>query len=78
MLTVVSQEESGRVDAVSSRSMIDEIVRQGARAMLAAALRAEVAADVEAHADQVDQDGRRLVVRKGWWSVTGIRCRGRC
>ncbi len=66
MLTVVSQEESGRVDAVSDRSMIDEIVREGARTMLAAALRAEVAAYVEEHADQVDQDGRRLVVRNGY------------
>jgi transposase-like protein len=46
-------------------SLIDEIVREGARAMLAAALRAEVAAYVEAHADQVDGDGRRLVVRNG-------------
>jgi transposase-like protein len=46
--------------------MIDEIVREGARAMLAAALRAEVAAYVEAHADQVDEDGRRLVVRNGY------------
>ncbi len=34
--------------------------------MLAAALRAEVAVYVEAHADEVDQDGRRLVVRNGY------------
>jgi transposase-like protein len=46
--------------------MIDEIVREGARAMLAAALRAEVAAYVEAHAGEVDEDGRRLVVRNGY------------
>jgi putative transposase len=58
MLTVVSQEDAGRVDGAVDRSMIDEIVREGARAMLAAALRAEVAAYVEAHADQVDEDGR--------------------
>ena len=38
-------------------------MRDGARQMLAAALQAEVAAYVEAHADQVDADGRRLVVR---------------
>jgi putative transposase len=66
VLTVVSQGDAGRVDAGSDRSVIDEIVREGARAMLAAALRAEVAAYVEAHADQVDQDGRRLVVRNGY------------
>ena len=33
--------------------------------MLAAALLAEVAAYVDAHADQVDEDGHRLVVRNG-------------
>jgi transposase-like protein len=46
-------------------SLIDEIVRDGARRMLAAALEAEVAAYLAAHADQLDQAGRRLVVRNG-------------
>ena len=46
-------------------SLIDEIVRDGARRMLAAALEAEVAAYIDAHADQVDERGRRLVVRNG-------------
>ncbi|MEJ3742493.1 IS256 family transposase [Actinomycetes bacterium KLBMP 9797] len=46
-------------------SLIDEIVRDGARRMLAAALEAEVAAYIAAHADQRDEDGRRLVVRNG-------------
>ena len=46
--------------------MIDEIVRDGARKMLVAALQAEVAAYVEQFADQVDEDGRRLVVRNGY------------
>lgn len=45
--------------------MLDEIVKEGARRMLAVALEAEVAAYVEAHADQVDENGRRLVVRNG-------------
>jgi transposase-like protein len=45
--------------------MLDEIVRDGARQMLAAALQAEVAAYIEAFADQVDEQGRRLVVRNG-------------
>ena len=69
MFTVVSQEESGRVEGVSGgsgTSVIDEIVREGARAMLAAALRAEVAAYIEAHAGEVDEQGRRLVVRNGY------------
>src|SRR5215210_7178044 len=46
-------------------SLLDEIVRDGARQMLAAALRAEVAAYIDAHADQVDERGHRLVVRNG-------------
>jgi len=49
----------------ASGSLLDEIVRDGARQMLAAALQAEVAAYVDAHADQVDEVGRRLVVRNG-------------
>ncbi len=49
----------------TSGSLLDEIVREGARAMLATALQAEVAAYVDAHADQLDADGRRLVVRNG-------------
>jgi transposase-like protein len=46
-------------------SLIDEIVRDGARRMLAAALEAEVAAYISAHVDQFDERGRRLVVRNG-------------
>ena len=46
--------------------MIHAIVRDGARKMFAAALQAEVAAYVEQFADQVDEDGRRLVVRNGY------------
>jgi putative transposase len=46
--------------------LLDELARDGARAMLAAALRAEVAAYVDAHADQVDDAGHRLVVRNGY------------
>src|ERR1700722_19171717 len=52
-------------DADACRSLLDEIVRDGARQMLAAALKAEVAAYVEQFADQLDEDGRRLVVRNG-------------
>ena len=47
-------------------SMLDEIVRDGARQMLAAALQAEVAAYIEAFADQLDENGHRLVVRNGF------------
>ncbi|MBA2698904.1 MAG: IS256 family transposase [Nocardioidaceae bacterium] len=46
-------------------SLLDELVRDGARAMLAAALQAEVAAYIDVHADAVDEAGHRLVVRNG-------------
>ena len=44
---------------------LDEIVREGARRMLAAALEDEVAAYIAAHAGERDEGGRRLVVRNG-------------
>jgi transposase-like protein len=47
-------------------SLLDELVRDGARQMLAAALLAEVAAYVEAHRSAVDDNGHRLVVRNGF------------
>jgi transposase-like protein len=46
-------------------SLIDQIVREGARRMLAAALEAEVAAYIATHVDELDGRGRRLVVRNG-------------
>jgi len=66
MLKVVHEEsESNDNNGSVGASLPDEIVRDGARQMLAAALRAEVAAYVEAHADQLDEHGHRLVVRNG-------------
>ena len=47
------------------RSAIDEIVAEGARRMLAAALEAEVDAYIEALAGELDELGHRLVVRNG-------------
>ena len=66
MFTVVAQEGSEKSAADSSGSLLDELVRDGARQMLAAALRAEVAAYVEQFADVVDADGHRMVVRNGY------------
>jgi putative transposase len=66
MLTVVHDADSTNEDAGASRSLLDEIVRDGARQMLAAALRAEVAAYIDVHAGEVDENGRRLVVRNGY------------
>jgi transposase-like protein len=67
MLKVVHDvEASNENGAATDRLLLDEIVRDGARAMLAAALQAEVAAYVEAHAEQLDPNGHRLVVRNGY------------
>src|SRR6202048_956277 len=66
MLTVVHDSGSSNEDADASRSLLDEIVRDGARQMLAAALAAEVAVYVEQFSDQLDEHGRRLVVRNGY------------
>jgi putative transposase len=46
--------------------LLDEIERDGARQMLAAAWQAEVAAYVEQFADQRDDNGRRLVLSNGY------------
>ena len=61
MLKVVD-DEAAREDLAAS---LDEIVREGARRMLAAALEDEVAAYIAAHAAERDENGRRLVVRNG-------------
>ena len=65
MLTVVHDAEEAN-GGEAGRSLLDEIVRDGARQMLAAALQAEVAAYVVAFADQRDENGHRLVVRNGY------------
>ena len=52
-------------EAGGSASLIDQIVREGARRMLAEALQAEVEAYIAAFADERDEHGRRLVVRNG-------------
>jgi transposase-like protein len=66
VLKVVHDGEGANELASLGESLLDEIVRDGARRMLAAALQAEVAAYIEAHAGEVDADGHRLVVRNGY------------
>lgn len=80
MLTVAQQnsesnENTTSTDEVASQgssSLLDQIVRDGARQMLAAALQAEVAAYVEQFADQVDEHGHRLVVRNGYHGARDV------
>lgn len=56
---------SGLMDALATSSL-DELVRTGARQMLASALQAEVDAYIDAHTGELDEDGYRLVVRNGY------------
>ena len=66
MLTVVPEPAAGDDHPVGGSSLIDEIVREGARRMLAEALRAEVDAYVARFAEECDEHGHRLVVRNGY------------
>jgi transposase-like protein len=67
MLTVVPDDCPGhRGGKDASPPLIDEIVREGARRMLAQALQAEVDAYVAAFAAERGENGRRLVVRNGY------------
>ncbi|MEU8252420.1 IS256 family transposase [Nonomuraea sp. NPDC048916] len=59
-------DDSATASSPASASLIDQIVREGARKMLAAALQAEVDAYIAAFADERDEHGRRLVVRNGY------------
>src|SRR5215470_17179593 len=67
MLTVVPGDGSGHESGKGgSPSLIDEIVREGARRMLAEALAGEVDAYIAAFTAERDENGRRLVVRNGY------------
>ena len=52
-------------EAFDGRSPLDEIIHEGARRMLQAAIDAEVDAFIETHRDRRDSAGRRLVVKNG-------------
>ncbi|CAL2067450.1 hypothetical protein GPN2_20092 [Streptomyces murinus] len=62
MLSVVNDDGT----TANGSSLIDEIVREGARRKLAAALEAEANACTAELASQCDERGRRLVVRNGY------------
>jgi hypothetical protein len=70
MLGVVSEEPNDGDDhttaaAAAPTSLIDQIVRDGARRMLAEALQAEVEGYIAEFVAERDENGRRLVVRNG-------------
>jgi transposase-like protein len=62
MLKVVPMKSEMRQDFELS---LDEIAREGARRMLMHALNQEVEEYIQSHKDQVDEQGRRQVVRNG-------------
>lgn len=67
MLTVVPDSAAGDGGrSAGSSSLVDGLVWEGARRMLAEALRAEVEAYCERLAGERDECGRRLVVRNGY------------
>ena len=71
MFTVVLEpavgvDRTGSHPAGESSSLIDDLVRQGARRMLAEALQAEVEERIARFADERDEQGHRLVVRNGY------------
>lgn len=51
---------------------LDELAREGARRMIAAALEVEVEDYLERFTGEVDEDGRRLVVRNGHGRERGL------
>ena len=62
MLKVVASDTPSQQDFLST---LDEIAREGARRMLVAALRLEADEYVRRHANAVDENGHRLVVKNG-------------
>ena len=53
------------IEAQGPGSVLEAIARRGAQQMLAQAMEAEVAEFIQQHADKVDQNGHRKVVRNG-------------
>ena len=53
------------VVSINEPSPLDQLLHEGARQMLMRAVEAEVAAYIETHQHEVDEKGRRLVVRNG-------------
>lgn len=72
MLKIV--ENKPEVESSKGRNILDELVQEGARRMLQAALEAEVASYIERHQHERGDDGRRLVVRNGHAVARKITC----
>ena len=72
MLTVAVVGQGAAEKPQEPVSLLDQLVRDGARQMLAAALQAEVAAYVEQFAEVRGDDGHRLVVRNGYHAERAV------
>lgn len=72
MLRIVETGE-GR-EAIEGALTLDELALEGARRMLAAALEEEVAAYIDRHQGEVDDQGHRLVVRNGKAKTRKVTC----
>jgi len=64
---------STNVVSIGSKDILTEILRQGAQKMLATAIDSEVNEYLAEHAHQLDQDGKRLVVRNGYLPTREIQ-----
>ena len=62
-----------QVMSMTSRDVLTDILRQGAREMLATAIESEVAQYIADHESQRDACGYRLVVRNGRLPARTIR-----
>src|SRR3954447_11107877 len=56
---------------------LTEVLREGARALLAQAVEAEVAAFLGSHADEQTEDGRQRLVRHGHRPEPAVVCTSR-
>jgi len=61
----ISGGEGNKKDGEEVGVTLDDLAREGARRMIAAALEAEVGEYVASFTDELDEDGKRLVVRNG-------------
>ena len=57
---------SNHIVSIGSKDALNEILRQEAQQMLSQAIENEVVEYLQRHADQRDENGRRLVVRNGY------------
>ncbi len=58
--------KTGYGEDISCRSVLEQIAREGARKMIQLALENEVQEYIASHSNQVDDNGRKIVVKNGY------------